>query len=300
MKYLKINDAKYYISETVTVSDAQGDPRCDSKTATHTRNGKEKVKNTSNENFEQKLLSNWNLLIVTLTMNPRIDPKIVPIVTAPQTLLTSKTNKVVVDVACDDEWFNRTPWQVIRTGVDGSTTGEVCNDVSIESAPSTLLVGIVSTSPTCGLSRSLQVDKKRKYMSPGLGRNTQKLDAVIDGKFLDDLDSASILSKVICHKLSDSISGDLYLRCRTNFTNYPVQTQAPNFMDLGILYINTLNESSVLGNFASSIQNPTEIYHLSAPDNIFGEATAVGMSTITTKLILKFGQKIRNLSTKTF
>ena len=71
-------------------------------------------------------------------------------------------------------------------------------------------------------------------------------------------------------------------------------------MDLGILYINTLNESSVLGNFASSIQNPTEIYHLSAPDNIFGEATAVGMSTITTKLILKFGQKIRNLSTKTF
>ena len=42
-------------------------------------------------------------------------------------------------------------------------------------------------------------------MLPGLGRNTQKLDAVVDGKFPDDLYSASIFSKLIGNKLSDGI-----------------------------------------------------------------------------------------------
>ena len=46
--------------------------------------------------------------------------------------------------------------------------------------------------------------------------NTQKMYAVVDGNLPDDLDSLSIFSKVIGHKLSDGSRDDLYLRCRMN------------------------------------------------------------------------------------
>ena len=83
-------------------------------------------------------------------------------------------------------------------------------------------------------------------MSPLLDSNTQKLDAVVDGKLPDDLDSASIFSKVIGHKISDGSSNDLYLRCRMNYTTDAVQTQVSQFMNLGLPLINTLDESGIL------------------------------------------------------
>ena len=108
--------------------------------------------------------------------------------------------------------------------------------------------------------------------------NTQKLDAVIDRKLPDDLDSASIFRKVIGHNLSDGSSGDLYLHCRMNFTDDVFQTQTPKLMDLGFSTINTLDESSHLSNFATRIQRPTDISHWSAPNNVSGEAKSLGMS----------------------
>ena len=79
LKYLTINNTRYYVSNSVTASDVQGDLTRDPKTVTHTINGKEKVTDTSNGNFEQTLLSNLNLPIVVLTTNPRIDDRIAPI-----------------------------------------------------------------------------------------------------------------------------------------------------------------------------------------------------------------------------
>ena len=102
--------------------------------------------------------------------------------------------------------------------------------------------------------------------------------AVIDGNFPNDLDSASILSNIIGHKLSDGSRGDLYLRCRTNFANDTLQSQAPHFMNMGILAINILNESGVYGTPSTRILRLTDVYHLSAPYNVFGESTAVGIS----------------------
>ena len=108
--------------------------------------------------------------------------------------------------------------------------------------------------------------------------NTQKLDALIDGKLADDLDSAYIFSKVIGHKISDGYRNDLYLRCRVKFAADIVQTQSPPFMDLGIPTINTLDERGVLGTPATRIQRPTDVYHWSASYHVFVEATAVVMS----------------------
>ena len=144
--------------------------------------------------------------------------------------------------------------------------------------PSPVLIGIFANYPPCGLNASQKVANKRKSTSPELVRHTQKLDAVVDGKLPDDLDSASIFSKVIGHILSDGSSGNLYSHCRTNFAAGPVQTQRPKLMDLGSLTINELDESSGLSNPATRIQSPVDGSHWSAPYHVFGQATVLGMS----------------------
>ena len=89
--------------------------------------------------------------------------------------------------------------------------------------------------------------KKLQSTSPGLGGNTQKLDAVVDGKLPNDMDYASISGKVIGHKLSNGSSDDLYSLCRMNFVNDPVQTRDPHSVDMGLPAISTFNESGILG-----------------------------------------------------
>ena len=79
------------------------------------------------------------------------------------------------------------------------------------------------------------------------------MDAVVDGKLPDDLDSASIFSNVIGHKISDGSRYDLYLQCTMNFAGDVLQNQAPQFMYLGLLAINTLIESGVVGTPAARI-----------------------------------------------
>ena len=109
--------------------------------------------------------------------------------------------------------------------------------------------------------------------------HTQKLDAVVDGKFPDDMYSASIFIKVTSHKISNGSSGDLYTRCRMNLGADPVQTQILKFIDLGFLIINALDEIIGLSTPNSIIRRPTDGYHWSTSDHIFGEAIVVGMSS---------------------
>ena len=51
----------------------------------------------------------------------------------------------MVDAACGGVWFNRTLHQVNRMGVDVITPGNVFNYVSVEHAPSPVLIGSVTT-----------------------------------------------------------------------------------------------------------------------------------------------------------
>ena len=141
--------------------------------------------------------------------NPKIGNMIAPIGGVSQTLSMPTTKEVVADVASVGAWVNRTLRQLIRTGVDRSTPGNVCNAISVKHAPSPFLIGIVATSPTYGLSWRLQVAKKRKSTPPGSSRNTPKLDAVVDGKLSDDLDYLSIFRMLINHKLYNGSSDEL-------------------------------------------------------------------------------------------
>ena len=104
------------------------------------------------------------------------------------------------------------------------------------------------------------------------------MDAVVDGKLPEDLDSASIVSRVIGQKISDGSIGDLYTRCRVKCASDPIKNQTPQFMDLGFLTINALDKISGLSNPATRIQRPTDGYHWSASTHVFGEAKSVGLS----------------------
>ena len=194
-------------------------------------------------------------------MNPGIDQGIAPILLVPQTLLAPATKEVFVDTASGGTWVNRTLWQVIQTGVHGSAPGGIPRAISIIEHPSPFLIGIVANYPPCGLNASQQVANKRQSASPALVGHTQKLDAVVDGKFPDDMYSASIFIKVTSHKISNGSSGDLYTRCRMNFVADSVQTQTPQIMDMGFSTINALDESSGISNPATIILRPTYGVH---------------------------------------
>ena len=145
-------------------------------------------------------------------------------------------------------------------------------------APSPVLIVSPTTYSEYGLNESLQVGKKRKSNSLDEVRNAQKLDTVVDGKFPNDRDSEFIFSKVIGSELSHGSRDDLYSRCRMNFLDDILQTEAPQFVDLGLLAINKLNESGVLGTTVTRIQKSMYGFHWTDPDHVFGKAKAVGMS----------------------
>ena len=140
LKGLAINDAAYYESNSATVSDAQGDPTRDLETVTHISNGNEKATGSSKGSSEQNILNNRTLPIVAPTMSPRVDPRIVLIVAAPQTLLTPEMKEVVADPACVGAWVNRNSRRLSRTGINGITPGEIFNAVSVKNANSSVPV----------------------------------------------------------------------------------------------------------------------------------------------------------------
>ena len=56
---------------------------------------------------------------------------------------------------------------------------------------------------------------------------------------------------------------------------YTVQTQTPQFVDLGLLTINKSEEGSGLSTPATRTRNPVDSSHGSATDHIFEKVTAV-------------------------
>ena len=94
----------------------------------------------------------------------------------------------------------------------------------------------------------------------------------------DDWYLTSISRKAICDKLSGGSSGDLYTCCRMNFTADPIQIQTPKFVDLGFSTINALDEVSDRITLSTRILRPIDGAHWSAPNQIFGGTTAIGVS----------------------
>ena len=61
-----------------------------------------------------------------------------------------------------------------------------------------------------------------------------------------------------------------------NLVTDPVNLVKPQFMDLGISTINTLNKDAGLWRPATRVRRSTGVSHWRAPDHVVGESTAVG------------------------
>ena len=106
--------------------------------------------------------------------------------------------------------------------------------------------------------------------------------------------------------ISDSLSTDIYLRCRMEFTSNAVRTEATNFVNLGLPAVNALDEFNTFGTPATRVRRPTEGPHWSVLDHIFGEAKVIGMSGTRSELDYSYKtdfqnwREIRTLGAKIF
>ena len=138
-------------------------------------------------------------------------------------------------------------------------------------------------SSVSGHSGTFQVFNKRQSTSPGKIRGTPKLETYVDRNLPYDWYSASISRKVIGREISHLSSADLYLCCRIYFASNVVQTEASQFVDLGIPAVNTSDEFGIQCTPATRIRGPTFGSHWCAPDHVFGKSTAVGMSVTSSE-----------------
>ena len=63
-----------------------------------------------------------------------------------------------------------------------------------------------------------------------------------------------------------------------NFSADTIQTYTAQLMDMGFSAINSLDKGSVISTSAIKIIMPRDGNHWSAPNHMFGETTAVGVS----------------------
>ena len=130
LKDFTINDAGYYVSDSANANDAKGDPASDTKTFTRTSDRKKiNVTDTSIRILQQKLLSNWTLLIVTTAMDPRIDNWVATCGGTPHLLATPMTKKVITNATRRNAQVKQTPRHLIQTGRYGSTPGNTPHTV---------------------------------------------------------------------------------------------------------------------------------------------------------------------------
>ena len=73
-------------------------------------------------------------------------------------------------------------------------------------------------------------------------------------------------------------SANIYSRYRVDFTSNAVKTEAPDFILLGVLVVNALDELRSFSTPTTIFKRPTDESNWSAPGHVFGEVTEVGMS----------------------
>ena len=124
--------------------------------------------------------------------------------------------------------------------------------------------------------------------------DTQNFDASVDRMLSNYGDSKSIFSKVIGREMSHSSSANCYSRCWIYFASNAARTEVQSSVYLGILAVNTSVEVNILGTPDTRIRRPADVHHLSAPDHVFCEAIAVGMSSTRSNLDYSYKTDFQN------
>ena len=185
---------------------------------------------------------------------PMTNQRIGAIKMAPQTLLMSAVQKIFLETASGNIWESRIPRRISRTDIDGSTpiytpihSGISKNSTLYprESTGTMIPIGISGTS-TAPLACDLWIPEiwnKRQPASPNL-RNSDKLDAAVDGNFTNNPVSPPIFTEVFCDKVSDSYIWNIYARCGMHLATDTANPVTPQFEDHGFSIVDTLNKGN--------------------------------------------------------
>ena len=111
------------------------------------------------------------------------------------------------------------------------------------------------------------------YIGPQEVRYDQPLDTSIHGVYEKHRDPEPTWSKIIGHKLSEKSSADVYLLCPMNLARDAVLAESPNFIGLGLSYINTSDELGSVFIPATRILRPMYGFNCLPPGHIIGEVT---------------------------
>ena len=232
----------------------------------------------------------------------------------PQTLLTTGLKEIFTDVTPGNTWTNKTPQRISRNVVDGSIpiSPPIHSGISKSSTPASsditvtmdaeTRIPIGTTAPPCGLRVSPNIDDIQQSATPDL-RKSNKLYTSIDGQFTNNLVAPPIFTEVISDKLSDISIQDIYTHCRMNLTADPVNKPVPQFVYLRLYTINSLYKGASIWTPLPELEVP-QMLPIGARQIIFleklqrSETLRAQSQTITIKIILKLGGKIRNFRAK--
>ena len=109
-------------------------------------------------------------------------------------------------------------------------------------------------------------------------RNAQPFHTSINGNSSQNENHMPTFSKLIGRKLSDNSRSDIYLHCWVNFTCDAVVTKIPNFMNLGLSDIHTLDEFGSFSIPANRIVWPNNGSNWIHPGHLVSEVIAAIMS----------------------
>ena len=252
-----INDSAYY---NLDEDDAESDPKSNPLVATHTREGKKRQvtdTDTTNGNYPQKLLFNRTLPMITPPIEPRIADGVAAGIGTTQEPYKISPKVIVTDAARSGAHVFRNPADVSHMETDRKIPKDGNTSIRYPMLTYLVMIGGGTTVYPTRTGRQNIISPKGPTGSVEV-KNAQPLHTFINGNSAKNGYPKATLSKVISQELSDDPSANIYLRCWANFTRDTVVTEIPNFMNLGLSTVHTLDE---LGSFifpSTSIGMPTD------------------------------------------
>ena len=154
---------------------------------------------------------------------------------------TILSNEIATDTVPSAARVFKDPPVVNWKDTDGTITQ---NGNTIRNPPRSTTPVLVGAGPFVYPTKmgSQNIGVPRGSISPQEVRNAQLFDTSINGFFSEHRDPALTLSNAISRKFSNESSADIYLSCRMNLTRNTVLAKSPNFMNLGLSSVHTLDE----------------------------------------------------------
>ena len=200
---------------------------------------------TNNVNYIHKSLINKLISDIIPIVIPLIDKTTADRVAASvetfHAHLTLLSKNILTDAACSAARVFRTPVEVNHNDTYRNTPRN--GKTSVRSTRLTYPVRIGGSTTIYPTRTEIQeIISPRGSINPPEVRDAQPLDTSINGIYTKNKYPAPTCNKVIGRKFSNNSSTNVYSLCRMNLTRDTVLTESPNFMNIGLLSVHTLDE----------------------------------------------------------